>query len=146
MPENATRHICMVRLSALGDIVHALSMVNAIKQAWPETHLTWLLQPLSYEVVKHQPNIDDFIIYDGKKGLKAWKDLNRELRQRRFDLAIIPQVSVRVSMITALIKANTKLGFDFRRARELNWLFTNKKIPFHRPQHVQDQFLSFWTI
>ena len=146
MEITGTENICIVRLSALGDIVHALSMANAIKKAKPETHLTWLLTPLSHEIVKHQPNIDNFIIFDGKKGIAGWLELNKALKQRRFDLAIIPQVSVRVSMITALIKADVKLGFDFKRARELNWLFTNKKIPQQKPHHVQDQFFEFLDV
>ena len=143
MQIKGTEKICIVRTTALGDVVHALSMVNAIKKKHPETHITWLLAPLSYEVVKHQPNIDNFIIFDGKKGITSWLELKKGLKQQRFDLAIIPQVSVRVNMITALIKADIKLGFDVKRARELNWLFTNTKIPHQTPKHVQDQFFEF---
>ena len=137
------RNICVVRLSALGDIVHTLSMVNAIKKAWPKTQLSWLLTPLSMEVVKHQSNIDEFILYDAKNGMAGLRALRKTLAKRHFDLAVIPQVSARVNLICAMLKADIKLGFDFGRARELNWLFTNQKIPARKSGHVQDQFFEF---
>jgi heptosyltransferase I len=137
------QNICLIRLSALGDIVHALALVNGLKKAWPGSRLTWILHPLSREVVKYQENIDEFIIVPKKNDLKSWKDLYGRLKDRRFDLVLVPQVSVRASMITALVKADVKLGYDFKRSRELNWLFVNRKIPHRKPGHVQDQFLEF---
>jgi len=137
------KNICLVRLSALGDMVHALALANGLKKAWPESRLTWVLHPLSYEMVKCQKNIDNFLIFGKKNDLKSWRDLHQQLKNQHFDLAIIPQVSVRASLITALVKADIKLGFDFKRSRELNWLFVNQQIPNRKPGHVQDQFFEF---
>ena len=143
MHSSRFQNICLVRLSALGDVVHALALANGLKKALPDSKLTWVLQPLSFEIVKHQSNIDRFLICDIKKKPDSRKDFYRQLREERFDLAIIPQVSFRAGRIAAMLNADVKLGFDFRRSRELNWLFVNKRIPYHPPQHVQDQFFEF---
>lgn len=143
MPKISAKKICLIRISALGDTVHALALANALKKGYPNAHLTWILQPLPHELVKHQPNIDEFIVFSGKGGIKEWKKFRNRVKHERFDLAIIPQVSFRSSFITALVKADIKLGFDFKRSRELSWLFTNRHIPSKKPGHVQDQFFEF---
>lgn len=143
MPIIPAKKICIIRISALGDTVHALALANGLRKGYPNAHLTWILQPLPYEMVKHQPNIDRFIVFERNNGIHAWKVLQRQLKNDRFDLAVIPQVSFRSSFITALVKADIKLGFDFKRSRELSWVFTNRHISHRDPQHVQDQFFEF---
>ena len=143
MAEFAVKKICLVRISALGDTVHALALANGLKQGYPDARLTWITQSLPYEMVKHQSNIDRFIIFNGKGGLDQWKQLRNQLKNEHFDIAVIPQVSLRASFITALIRAEIKLGFDFKRSREFSWMFTNRRIPSKPPGHVQDQFFEF---
>src|SRR5690606_9568019 len=63
--------------------------------------------------------------------------------QRQFDLVLDLQVYFKASVVTALADAPIKLGFDRARARDFNWLITNRRIPAHRPQHVQDQYFEF---
>lgn len=137
------RKICIIRMSSLGDTVHALALVNGLRKGYPDAHLTWILQTLPYEMVKRQPNVDQFIAFDRKGGLKSWQKLARELKGKRFDLVLAPQVSAKASLITTLVRSKIKLGFDIRRSRELHWLVTNRKLPPHPPQHVQDQFFEF---
>jgi len=143
MPKIPAKRICLIRLSALGDAVHALALANGLRQGYPDAHLTWIIQPLPHELVKYQPAIDQFIIVEKKGGLRFWGNLFRQLQEKRFDLAIIPQVSFRSSFIAALVRADIKLGFDFNRSRELSWAFTNRHIPPGKPGHVQDQFFEF---
>lgn len=143
MPRFDAKKICLIRISALGDTVHALALANGLKKGFPDAHLTWILQPLPFEMVRHQPNIDRFIVFRRNSGINAWKELNRRLKNERFDIAVIPQVSFRSSFISALVRADIKLGFDFKRSRELSWIFTNHHIPHRKPGHVQDQFFEF---
>jgi heptosyltransferase I len=143
MPKICAKKICLIRTSALGDTVHALALANGLRRGYPDAHITWILQPLPYEMVKHQKNIDRFIIFHRNRGIATWKDVNEQLKNERFDLAVIPQVSFRSSFITALVRADIKLGFDFRRSRELAWLFSNRHIPARKSGHVQDQFFEF---
>ena len=140
------REICIVMMSAIGDAVHVLPVANAIKRAWPDTRITWLIQPGPYQFVKDHPAIDDFIIFRRQRGLAGWKgfaDARRQLAGRRFDLVIALQVYFKAGVLTAMIDSPVKLGFDRARARDMNWLFTTHRIPARPIQHVQDQYFEF---
>jgi heptosyltransferase I len=137
------KKICIIRFSALGDVVHASAFVNGLRHGYPDAHLTWILGPLTYDLVKEQNNVDRFLIFDRKGGKAAWKSLARDLKNEHFDLVIMLQVSIRASLVSTLIQGDIKLGFDFARARELQWLFSNKKIPAAPPGHVLEQFFEF---
>ena len=83
--------ICIVMLSALGDAVHVLPVVNALKRAWPETRITWVIQPIPYQLVSDHPAIDEFVVFERKKGPLAWQsfhDVAQVLRNRQFDLLL----------------------------------------------------------
>lgn len=140
------REICIVMLSAIGDAVHVLPVANALKRAWPECRITWIVQPVPHALVSAHPAIDDFVVFRRRRGVGAWRsyrDLARTLRGRSFDLLLALQVYFKAGLITALAPARVKLGFDRRRARDAQWLFTDHRIPPHPPQHVQDQYLEF---
>ena len=140
------REVLIVMLSALGDAVHVLPVVNALKRAWPETRITWVIQPVPYKLVKDHENVDEFIVFHRRRGMDAvssYRELRRALKGRRFDLLINLQVYFKAGLITAMAPAKVKLGFDRRRARDMNWLFTTHRIPPHAPDHVQDQYFEF---
>jgi len=138
--------IGIVMLSAIGDAVHVLPVANALKRRWPDTRITWIIQPVPHMLVRDHPAIDDFVLFRRRKGLAAWKgfaELGRQIHDRRFDVVLGLQVYFKAGIITGLLSADTKLGFDRRRARDLNWLFTDERIPPHPNQHVQDQYFEF---
>jgi heptosyltransferase I len=143
VPESGARRIGLIRTGALGDVVHALPLVNGLRDAWPDAHLTWIVHPVPHEVVRHQRAVDRFIVFERHGGLAAWRRLAHELRAAPFDLLLVPQVSAKAGMIAALARAEVKLGFDFRRSRELHWFVTNRHLPHRPPQHVQDHYLEF---
>src|SRR5205823_2473331 len=72
-------------------------------------------------------------------------DIRGKLRERTFDLVIDLQVYFKAGIVTSFARAPIKLGFDRARARDFNWLFTNRRIPAHAPQHVQEQYFEFLT-
>ena len=140
------RSICIVMLSALGDAVHVLPVANALKRAWPDTRITWLIQPVPYRLVERHEAIDRFVVFRRRKGLSAWRsfvDAGAALRREPFDLVLGLQVYAKAGLLTALTKADVKLGFDRARARDLNWLVTNERIRPRPVQHVQDQYFEF---
>ncbi len=143
MPRIHANRICIIRLSSLGDAVHTLGLVDSLRKGYPDAHLTWILQPLPYEIVKHQTKVDRCVVFDPSRGFNAWRELARELKGEKFDLVLILQVSLKASLVSRLVGGKVKLGFDFRRSREAHWLFSNRRIPYHEPQHVQAQFLEF---
>ena len=141
MPDN----ICIVMMSAVGDAVHVLPVINALKRNNPRTRITWVLQPGPAALVRGHRSVDEIVVFDRARGLAAFADVARDLGKRRFDLVINLQVYFKAGIVTALTHAPVKFGFDRARARDFNWLFTNRKIPASSVQHVQDQYLEFLT-
>jgi len=139
------RRVCIVMMSAVGDTVHVLPVLEALKRHAPAVHITWILQPVPATLVRDHPLVDEILIFDRSRGLGAYLDLRRELAAREFDLVIDLQVYFKAGVVTALTRATVKLGFDRERARDMNWLFTSRRIPPHAPQHVQDQYFEFLT-
>lgn len=138
--------ICIVMLSALGDAVHVLPVANALKRAWPESRITWVVQPVAKAFAEGHPAIDELVTFERRQGPAAFRsflEIRRAMRGRRFDVLLGLQVYFKANLIAALTSAEVKLGFDWRRARDAQWLFTNRRIPAHRPQHVQDQYFEF---
>ena len=130
-------------MSAVGDTVHVLPVVTALKRHDPTLHITWILQPLPASLVRGHDAVDEIIPFEPKRGWRAFVDVARLLRRRRFDLVIDLQVALKAGVITALVSAPRKVGFDRARARDLNWVFTTEQIPPHAPQHVQEQYFEF---
>ena len=130
-------------MSAVGDAVHVLPVINAIKRHKPSAHITWVLQPGPASLVRGHPAVDDIVIFRRDRGWRAFLDVRRELSRRNFDLLIDFQVYFKAGIVTALSGAPLRLGFDRGRARDLNWLFTNRRIPASPVQHVQDQYFEF---
>jgi heptosyltransferase I len=94
-------------------------------------------------VVRGHRSVDEIITFDRARGWRAFADVRAELARRPFDLVINLQVYFKAGIVTTFTRAPVKLGFDRSRARDFNWLFTNKKIPVHAVQHVQDQYFEF---
>ena len=145
MIETRLDRICVVMMSAVGDAVHVLPVINAIKRAHPAAHITWVLQPGPATLVRGHRSVDDIVIFDRARGWRAFTDVRAELSRRPFDLVINLQVYFKAGVVTSFTRAPVKLGFDRARARDMNWLFTNRKIPPHAGQHVQDQYFEFLT-
>jgi heptosyltransferase I len=142
--ETKLDRVCIVMMSAVGDAVHVLPVINALKRYRPSTHITWVLQPGPATLVRGHPAVDDIVLFDRAKGLRAFLDVRQALANRPFDLVINLQVYFKAGIVTSFTQAPVRLGFDRARARDMNWLFTNRKIP-PRPegQHVQDQYFEF---
>lgn len=140
------RSVCIVMLSALGDAVHVLPVVTALKRAWPDTRISWVIQPLPKVLASTHPDVDEFIVFERRRGLRGARsffDFRTAVSGRRFDLVLGLQVYFKAGVLTGLIAADRKLGFDRARARDLNWMFTTERIAAHPWQHVQDQYFEF---
>jgi heptosyltransferase I len=85
----------------------------------------------------------EFITVDKRAGRAARRELAGRLKGRHFDVLLHMQLALRASLIARRIGATLKLGFDRPRARELQWLFTNRRIAAHAREHVLDSFFGF---
>jgi heptosyltransferase I len=135
--------VCIVMMSAVGDAVHVLPVLTALKRHRPDVHVSWILQPGPATLVRGHPDIGEILLFERSHGWRAYNDLRRQLAERRFDLVLALQVYLKAGMITRMVRAPVKLGFDMARARDLNWVFTNAQVQPHAMQHVQDQYLEF---
>ncbi len=135
--------VCIVMMSAVGDTVHVLPVVTALRRHDPSLHITWLLQPLPASLVRGHDAVDEIVEFHPSRGWRAFTDVASILRRQRFDVVVDLQVAMKAGIVTALTRARRKVGFDRARARDLNWLFTSERIPAHAPQHVQEQYLEF---
>ncbi|MBL1261370.1 MAG: glycosyltransferase family 9 protein [Thiotrichaceae bacterium] len=139
---SAPTHICLLRLSAVGDVCHALPVVRTIQAQWPETNITWIIGRLEASLIGDIPDVE-FIIFDKSRGIAAYRELNAQMKGRRFDVLLHMQMSLRASLISLLVPTKIRLGFDRERAKDLQWLFTNHKIAHQPQQHVVDSFFCF---
>ncbi|HKP75458.1 MAG TPA: glycosyltransferase family 9 protein [Longimicrobiaceae bacterium] len=135
--------VAIVMMSAIGDAVHTLPVINSLRAAAPGIHLTWIIQPGPHGLVANHPAVDEFVLFDRKRGWRAFADVRRALRGRRFDLVLALQVYLKAGLVTAMIDSPRKLGFDRARARDFNWLFTTERVPPRGQRHVQDQYFEF---
>jgi heptosyltransferase I len=133
----------IVMMSAIGDAVHVLPVVTALKRHNPHCRITWVLQAGPAGLVRGHPAVDEILIFERKQGLRAFRDITRQLRAREFDLLLALQVSFKAGIIARLSGVPIRLGFDWQRSLDLNALFTNRRIPPHPNQHVQDQYFEF---
>ncbi len=136
------KSLCLLRLSAIGDISHTLPILRTLQQAWPATQITWIIGKTEHSLIGDIPGVD-FIIFDKSRRWRAYADLRRALKGRRFDLLLHMQMSIRASLASLLVRAKVRLGFDQARAKDMQWLFTNHKIAAQKNQHVIDSFFGF---
>jgi heptosyltransferase-1 len=125
------RSILLVRLSARGDIVFSSPLVRAFKRSYPDTKLTWIAETHTKDLIEHHPELDDLIVWDRNRWKKLWKErryltllreaaaLIRELRSRRFDVAIDLQGLLRSGLVTFLSGAPIRLGLGSKEGSHL---------------------------
>ena len=134
--------LCVLRLSAIGDVCHALPVVRTIQDAWPGTSITWILGRVEHKLIGHLPDVE-FVVFDKRAGIKGYRDLRRRLAGRRYDVLLHMQLALRASAASAMVPARIRLGYDRARAREGQWLFTNRRIEARVNQHVLDAMFGF---
>jgi heptosyltransferase I len=137
------QHVCLLRLSAIGDTCHALAALRAFQTAWPQTRFTWIIGKLEAKLMTAVLPEIEFITFDKSATLRELRRLRAALRGRRFELLLDMQLSFRASLIASVVSAPIKLGFDRARARELQWWFTNASIAPAAAEHVLDSFMGF---
>jgi heptosyltransferase I len=137
------QRVCLLRLSAIGDTCHAVAALRAFQAAWPQTRFTWVIGKLEAKLMTAVLPEIEFITFDKRAMLKELWRLRRALHGQRFDLLLDMQLSFRASVVSSLISAPIKLGFDRKRARELQWWFTNAHIAPALAEHVLDSFMGF---
>lgn len=134
--------ICILRLSAIGDVTHVIPVVLSLQEQLPGVKITWVIGKLEAKLIGDLPGVE-FIIFDKKAGRKGYSKLHRAMKGRQFDALLHMQVAFRANLAAALIPAAIKVGYDKARSKDLHSLFINRRIAPQPEQHVRDCLASF---
>lgn len=146
-------NILIVKLSAIGDVIHTLPSLAALRKLYPEAHITWVVEEAAAGLVNNHPLLDAVLIsrrkswikYLGKgefsRPLREMRAFLRELRKRPYDLVIDFHGLLKSALIVLLSGGKRKLGYDSM--QELSGLFYNEKIPEDMNKHAVDRYLDF---
>ncbi|MEE4202349.1 MAG: glycosyltransferase family 9 protein [Halieaceae bacterium] len=139
--QDKPKTICILRLSAIGDVCHAVATVQAIQRHLPETRVIWVIGSIEAGLIGDLPGID-FIIFDKRAG---WRELLRVRRQftDAVDVLLHMQVALRANMLAAVIPAKRRLGFPPHLAKELHSLVVGEAVRLPERPHVLEGFQAF---
>lgn len=115
--------------------------VRALQYCLPEASITWITSPLAYSLLDGMKGVK-FEVIDKPGTLADYLAFYRTFRVRRFDIVLAMQANLRINLLYPALHAPVKTGFDRVRAREGQWLFCNRRIPYAN-EHLVDSFLGF---
>lgn len=154
MPQESTQkkvlgesvsRLAVVRLSALGDVCHAMAVVQAIMKQHPAMQVTWVTSPLEANLVRLLKGVE-VLEYDKKNGFTGLLALRSALKSQTFDVLLHLQWSFRASVVSRMIKAKRRIGFALSHSREKQHWFVNEQAPEPQGEHVLDSFLSIASV
>jgi len=134
--------LCLLRLSALGDVTHVVPLVRTLQAARPDTPIHWIIDKVGHKLLDGLPGVV-FHAYDKKTGMAGVKELRKQLPPGRFDALLQMQVAFRANLLSAFIPAERRIGYDRSRSKDLHGLFINERIPDRPGIHVLDAIGSF---
>ena len=134
--------LCLLRLSALGDVTHVVPLVRTLLRAWPQVELHWVIDKGGQKLLDGLEGVV-FHAYDKRSGLAGMRALRRELPPSGFDALLQMQVAFRANVLSAFIPARRRIGYDRARAKDLHGLFVNERIADRPGIHVLDAIGSF---
>ena len=134
--------LCLLRLSALGDVTHVVPLVRTLQKAWPQLQLDWIIDKGGQKLLEGLQGVA-FHAYDKRSGLAGMRALRRELPAQGFDALLQMQVALRANVLSAFIPARRRIGYDRARSRDLHGFFINERIPDRPGIHVLDAIGSF---
>jgi lipopolysaccharide heptosyltransferase I len=126
--------VCIIKPSALGDVVNAFAALGALRQLWPTAEITWVVNAGLRGLVEHHPWIDRVIQYDRRRvglgpiGLVRLSRFLRELQRGRYDLTIDFQGLLRSGLMTRATGAPVRVGLADAREGAA-WFYTHRIVP-----------------
>ena len=147
--------ILIIRLSAIGDVVHVLPALRLLRSHFPESKIAWLVEDKASDVLTGHPDIDDVIVFPRKKWqrtiLKINKTFNtlsdiisfyKRLRREHYDLVIDFQGNLKSGIMNLITSSEKKVGFGKGYCKELNYLTTQYQVfPPEKKMHRIDKNL-----
>ncbi len=143
--------ILLIKLSSIGDVIHALPVAAALRRRFPRAYLAWAVGKAAAEAVVGNPHLDETLIIGGGGGgpgvralppLSAPMALGRALQEIGFDLAMDMQGLFRSALVAFLSGARDRVGF--RNLQEGAFLLSNRRVvPDRRDVHAVEGYFGF---
>ncbi len=139
-------NVLVVKLSAIGDVIHALPVSYAIKETFPEAKVTWVVEPPAYDLLTNNPYIDNILLFEKKKFksiggfMKHLPAFSAELKKIKYDVALDLQGLGKSAVITYLSGASVKLGCC--NMRELSGLVSKPICGPNQNGHIVERYLD----
>jgi len=132
--------ILVVRLGAMGDVIHALPAVASLKHSFPRSHLTWVIRDRWAPLIEGNPFVDEVVKLE--RTPRGVLSAIRALRARRFDLAVDFQGLLQSALLATAARANKIVGFHRSQAWEpmAGWFYSNAVLA--HSAHIVDRNLE----
>lgn len=133
--------ICIVRLSALGDVLMMVPLIRTLQNSLPHVQLTWIISRPAFDLVEGIDGVE-FIVINKPNSIGDYWRFKKQMNHRRFDVLLAPQASFRTNLLYPLIKAKRKIGYDALRAKDAHGWFVKERIT-PGSEHTLEGFLKF---
>lgn len=152
MENNKTKKILILRLSAIGDVLHATPVARELKKMQPDAHITWMVSPPADRLLAENPYIDELLVWDRrpldeafahKNLIAAYLELKKAhalLKARHFDLVLDIQGLFLTGLLAKLSGAKRRIGIHER--HEGNPFFMSEMAPNIESPHKVLRYLS----
>ena len=144
--ERELRNVLIIKLSAIGDVIHALPVSYAIKETFPNAQITWVVEPPSFDLLSMNPCVDKIILFH-KKEFKSFRGFakrffpfRRELQSERYDAVLDLQGLFKSAAIAFFARSNIKLGVC--NMRELSDKVSKPIVGKNFRGHVVERYLD----
>lgn len=132
--------LCLLRLSALGDVTHVVPLVRTLQAGFPASQLHWIIDKAGLKLLDGLPGVQ-FHAYDKRTGVAGMRALRQSLAPLgRFDALLQMQVAFRANVLSAFVPARRRIGYDRSRSKDLHGLFVNERIADRPGIHVARRY------
>ena len=140
------KNVLIIKLSAIGDVVHALPVSAAVKETFPDAKITWVVEPPAYDLIKMNPCVDKIILFHKKdfrtlKGFaKLFLPFRREIQSETYDAVLDLQGLFKSAAIAFFAKSNIKLGIC--NMREMSDKISKPVVGENFQGHIVERYLD----
>jgi lipopolysaccharide heptosyltransferase I len=137
--------ILILRLSAVGDVIRTLPAIKSLKENYPSSFISWIVEEPSQALLESQPEVDEVILFPRKRWTRGMKSLRglwrtvgevrgfvKSLRRQRFEVVLDFHGILKTGLLSFLSGSPKRIGYDRRSTKEGNFLFSNSKVRLPR--------------
>jgi len=136
------RRILLIKLSAVGDVVHTIPVLNKLRRRYPSARIDWLVTPAIADLIRHHPAVSNVVLFMREDWSRPWRSaafgraakLAAELRRARYDLIVDMHGQFRTAFFTLAAGAPVRIGFD--RPRPEVWHASERRFPLDAYKHA----------